>query len=121
MTEKTAKICCMFRQEDADLAVQNRDLACLEVLRESSRRSRVLCRCRRCGGAVLYDYEEIANLYGGWDNADVFEHWYPVEIPEAASGEAQEEINWRIIKGAGSICGHNLQDDAVFRYSFQEN
>ena len=111
----------MFRQEDAELAVKNRDLVIIEVLCDSHRRERALCRCRICGGTVLYDYEEIANLYGSWDNADIIEHWYPVELLEPKLDEKPAERKWALIKGARSIYGHNLEDDEIFRYSYQED
>ena len=115
------KICCMFEEKNADLAVYHRDLEKIAVFRDSYRSSDVLYRCRRCGGLVYYSYEEIANLYGGWDNADVFENYIPVV------GEVTDLENWEEVQKARTfrhyITGHNMEDDppSSYKYWFEDN
>ena len=121
MSEKTRKICCMFDYKDPDDAVRNKKLQRIENLWESSRREEYLCQCKNCGAYVVYDYEEIANLYGGWDNADIFERYYPVEIDEEDPVNEEGEYKWAFIKGAKWIYGHNLELDTTRRYLYRED
>ncbi len=121
MAEEQRKICCMFDYKNAGDAVKNRNLIRISTLRDSSRRDQALCQCKLCGAYVLYDYEEIANLYGGWDNADIFERFYPVEVEKEESEGEEPEYTWSFISGARWISGHNLEDDVYRRYWYEDD
>ena len=111
------KICCMFEGKNATLAVRNRDLERIAVYWESSRTEKYLYRCRRCGRLVYYSCEEIANLYGGWDNADIFEDYIPVvgEVKDAGDGEEVKKA----LTLRRTIHGHNMEEDALSSYSYE--
>ena len=119
MAKEKREVCCMFEEKNPDLAVKNRDLERVATLWESSRREQVLFRCRRCGAYVFYDYEEIANLYGGWDNADIFERYIPARAETTVSEDGETEYSWSQIKGARWIYGHNLEEDAERWYLYE--
>lgn len=111
-----SKVCCMFQEKDADLAVYHRSLERLANYWDSSRRQEELYRCRKCGALVYYSYEEIANLYGGWDNADIFEYYYPV-VREISDPEDWEEVK-RARTFQHHIYGHNMEEDALSSRSY---
>ncbi len=119
MPEENSKICCMFDDVNPSNAVAHKDLERIATLFKSSRSREVLYRCRRCGAYVFYEYEEIANLNGSWDNADVFEHFYPVEVEEDSPG-SEESYKWSRIAGAKWIYGHNLEEDKNPSYIYKE-
>ena len=77
------KICCLFDGKNAKKAMKERDLEVITWLISSYRHDRAFYRCRKCGGLVLFDYEETAHFLPGedWDNAYVEEYYWPV-IPE---------------------------------------
>ena len=112
-------ICCMFDNERAE-AVRYNHLMRIKAFDKWSRREKVLYQCRKCGAYVVYTYEEIAYLYGGWDNADIFECYYPSKVIQFDTDQ-NDDIKWEIIDGAKYIYGHNLEFDKVYQYCYRSD
>ena len=91
-----SKICCLFDGVDAILARKNWECEIVEKLIISYRHDRILYRCKKCGGLVLYDYEETAHFLPGedWDNAYVEEYYYPVLEEDIKKKENETSFNW---------------------------
>ena len=121
MFEKTRKICCMFDEKNPDHAVEHNDLSLVRTEYDSYRNTQMLYRCRKCGAYVYYDYEEIANLYGGWDNAKKKKKYYPVTVEVTEQEGEEPAYNWAIIPGAKWIYGHNLELDTSRQYVYRED
>ena len=112
------KICCMFDYKNPNLAVADRKLRRIATLYESSRTEKYLYRCERCGAYVFYEYEEIANLYSGWDNADIFETYAAAKVYNADRCTDDTEINWGVIGGTKRIFSHYQEEDTSHDYIY---
>ena len=105
----TQKVCCMFSDPVPGHAVDNRDLMFL-VGEKWSRKEYKICRCKRCGAYVLYKYEENVS-YGGWDNVDIDEVYYPIEDPTEDGKLEKYPETVTIIKNARSIHTDYREED----------
>ena len=92
----TDKICCLFEEDNAVQAVKDWSREIVDDLIDSYRHTRILYRCKKCGGLVLYDYEETAHFLPGedWDNAYVDESYYPVLESDISVEDEEKEFNW---------------------------
>ncbi len=118
MAEK-AKVCCLFSDPIPGHAVDNRDLKLLASDERSREKYRVY-RCNRCGAYVLYKYEETANYCGDWDNADIFESYYPVTVEMIEQDGDKPEYHWAIISGARWTNSHYLENDRSHTFYYQD-
>ena len=114
-TASSGKTCCLFQEADATDAVNSGRLSVVTVCKEDDRNKSYLCQCKRCGGFVYYSYEAVEDMNGGWNNADVFERFIPVDDSFAGSGsdsltDIQETLRKARIPGR-SIYGHNMELD----------
>ena len=94
------RICCMFEGESAIQAVNDHSFEVVDLLRDKYRETRILYRCRKCGGLVLYDYEEEAHFLPGvdWDNAYIEEFYYPLLEEDITIDEGEKYFDWGAIK-----------------------
>ncbi len=74
----------MFSEPDPSNAVENNALERLAD-EERSRKRLVLYRCKKCGGFVLYEYNE--DPAPGWDYSMIYEDYIPIEEPELVNGK----------------------------------
>ena len=93
------KICCLFEEKNAKKAMKERDFELVNWLINSYRHDRVLYRCKKCGGLILYDYEETAHFLPGedWDNAYIEEYYWPVLPEDIRTVDEEIEFDWSAI------------------------
>ena len=112
------KICCMFDREDPCKAVAEKDLEEVLRLEYTYRKKKGVYRCRHCGALVYYEYEEIANWNGNWDNADVIERYIPTREGELEKGYDGLYFPSIAAENRRYIYGHNLELDDPFQYYY---
>ena len=102
------KICCVFEEKNAKKAIKEKKFELVNWLVNSYRHDRVLYRCKKCGGLVLYEYEEEAHFLPGedWDNAYCEEYYWPVLQEDIQTVDGDVEFNW----GAISVRKHIVAD-----------
>ncbi len=107
------KICCLFEGESASDEMKERNLEVVERIDDSYRESRILYRCKKCGGLVLYDYEETAWFVPGedWDNAYVDVYYYPVLEEDVRREDGAVNFNWKALKSRRNIEAHYREND----------
>ena len=98
------KVCCMFSDPDANHAAENQDL---EYLVDDiwTRHESVIYRCRKCGAYVLHHYE-VVTFFNGWDNADIYETYKPIEDPTVDGEISKFPENVAIIKDTLTLWTH---------------
>ncbi len=92
-------ICCLFEEKDAQKAMKEKEFELVEWIVNSYRDDRALYRCKKCGGLVLYEYEETAHFLPGedWDNAYCEEYYWPVKPEDIQTCDGEMEFNWSAI------------------------
>jgi len=107
------KICCLFEEKDAQKAVKEKDFELVKWIINSYRDDRALYRCRKCGGLVLYDYEETAHFLPGedWDNAYCEEYYWPVKPEDVQTVDEEMEFNWSAIMARKHIAAYYRELD----------
>ena len=96
----------MFSDPDPGHAVENNTLEWLAD-EEWSRKRLVLYRCKRCGGFVLYEYNE--DSAPGWDYSMIYEDYIPIAEPELVNGKYSFAA--RVIGGAPQIHTMYLEEE----------
>ena len=94
------KICCFFDGDDAVQSWKNRQLETVRDFRDSYRESLILFRCQKCGGLILYEYEETAMFIPGedWDNAYCEKQYYPIFMDDMKEENGEISFNWRAMQ-----------------------
>ena len=115
------QICCLFDGDDAIESWKNRQLEIVKNYNDSYRESLILYRCKKCGGLVLYEYEETAMFIPGedWDNAYCEEHYYPVLEIDIKEADGEIDFNWRAMQSRKYITASYRELDegeAPYRY-----
>ncbi len=90
------KICCLFNGEHAALVLRDWDREIVEVLDDPYVETRILYRCKKCGGLVLYDHDETAYSVPGedWDNAYIEKRYYPVLEEDIRIESGKMKFDW---------------------------
>ncbi len=90
------KICCLFNGESAARALKDWDCEIAEVINDPYVETRILYRCKKCGGLVLYDHDETSYFVPGedWDNAYVEKRYYPVLEEDIRVESGKMEFDW---------------------------
>ena len=104
------KICCVFKGDSAVDALRERDFTVEKVLIpfDRNREERILYRCKKCGGLVLFDYEEAAYFIVGenWDNAHVTASYYPVLEEDVRVEDGKTVFDWDALTARRHITAH---------------
>ena len=79
------QVCCMFHDPVPGHAVDHSDLKFLVDDGPGKKQSSIL-RCRKCG-AYVEQYHEECVTYGGWDNPQNDDYYYPIYDPTGGTGE----------------------------------
>ena len=108
------KICCLFSGKSAGLALKDRDFEIAEVLDDPYVETRILYRCRKCGGLVLYDHDETAYFVPGedWDNACIEKCFYPVLEEDIRIEDGKMKFDWATMTSRKHIAANYRELDA---------
>ncbi len=90
------KTCCLFEGKTAIQALKDWDREIVEVLNDPYVENRILYRCKKCGGLVLYDHDETAYFVPGedWDNAYIEKRYYPVLEEDIRVEDGKMKFDW---------------------------
>ncbi len=117
------KICCLFKGESAIQALKGWDYKIEEVLNDPYVETRILYRCKKCGGLVLYNHEETAYFVPGedWDNAYIEKRYYPVLEEDIRTEDGKTKFDWGAMTSRKHIsASYRELDEGIPPYRYVE-
>ena len=107
------KICCLFDGDSAVESERSWEHEIVDILIDSCGDRRILFKCKKCGGLVLYDHEEMAYFIPGedWDNAYIEERFYPVLEEDIRVTDGETEFDWAALTARKHIAASYREDD----------